>query len=337
MPLLSVVLPLAAVLLLAAAPVLAQSPPTQSLHLFGQSESEKFQARIDAAALALGGTPKYKGLSPKYRMGLTEFVVGNMVFVLLHEIAHAAIGDMKLPVLGKPEDAADSYAVMRLISIGTVFTHRVLVEAAKGWFLSDRRDRKEGETITYYDEHGLDKQRAYQIVCLMVGSDEQKFKDLAEETKLPAERQQTCALDYGNASYAWDLVLKPHCVPPISRGRGLTSPTANPRESLRSPARRCVPWSSWKRWHSPQASDSLGPLPSNLNCKPVAPRTRIGCRRPAKSRFATKWWPILQTSIALTALSRPPTANEQPPGHGIRILPRCAKAELRLSALKRSC
>jgi len=210
MPLLSVVLPLAAVLLLAAAPVLAQSPPTQSLHLFGQSESEKFQARIDAAALALGGTPKYKGLSPKYRMGLTEFVVGNMVFVLLHEIAHAAIGDMKLPVLGKPEDAADSYAVMRLISIGTVFTHRVLVEAAKGWFLSDRRDRKEGETITYYDEHGLDKQRAYQIVCLMVGSDEQKFKDLAEETKLPAERQQTCALDYGNASYAWDLVLKPH-------------------------------------------------------------------------------------------------------------------------------
>src|SRR5262249_2474318 len=86
------------VLLLAAVPVLAQSPPTQSIHLFGQSDSEKFQARIDAAALALGSTPKYKGLSPKYRMGLTEFVVGNMLFVLLHEISHAAISDMKLPV-----------------------------------------------------------------------------------------------------------------------------------------------------------------------------------------------------------------------------------------------
>ena len=202
-------------LVLAAAPVHAQSPPpTQSL----QSESEKFsrmaaerlQARIDAAALALGSYPKYKGISPKYRLGLTEFVAGNMLFVLLHEIAHAAISDMKLPVLGKQEDAADSYAVTRLISIGTVFTHRVLVEAAKGWFLSDRRNRKEGETITYYDEHGLDKQRAYQIVCLMVGSDAQKFKDLADETKLPADRQQTCALDYGDASYAWDLVLKPH-------------------------------------------------------------------------------------------------------------------------------
>jgi hypothetical protein len=205
------------VLLLAAVPVLAQSPaptqPAQSpapIHLFGQSDSEKFQARIDAAALALGSTPKYKGMSPKYRMALTEFVVGNMLFVLLHEIAHAAISDMKLPVLGKQEDAADSYAVMRLLSIGTVFTHRVLVEAAKGWFLSDRRDRKEGETLTYYDEHGLDKQRAYQIVCLMVGSDAEKFKDLAEETKLPADRQHTCALDYGDASYAWDLVLKPH-------------------------------------------------------------------------------------------------------------------------------
>jgi hypothetical protein len=194
------------VLLLAAAPVLAQSPPTQSL----QSVSEKFQARIDAAALALGSSPRYKGLSPKYRLGLTEFAVGNMLFVLLHELAHAAISEMRLPVLGKQEDAADSYAAVRLITIGSVFTHRVLAEAARGWFLSDRRDRNGGEKIEYYDEHGLDRQRAYQIVCFMVGSDPEKFRDLANETKLPVDRQQSCARDYGDASYAWDLVLQPH-------------------------------------------------------------------------------------------------------------------------------
>jgi Putative metallopeptidase len=201
MPLLTVVL------LLAAAPVRAQSPPpTQSL----QAELEKFQARIDAAAVALGSYPKYKGLSPKYRSALAEFVAGNMLFVLVHEVAHAAIGEMRLPVLGKQEDAADSYAAVRLIAIGSGLTHRVLAEAAKGWFLSDRRDRKTGDKIDYYDEHGLDQQRAYQIVCFMVGSDPEKFKDLANETKLPAHRQQSCARDYGDASYAWDLVLKPH-------------------------------------------------------------------------------------------------------------------------------
>jgi hypothetical protein len=56
----------------------------------------------------------------------------------------------------------------------------------------------------------LDQQRAYQIVCLMVGSDNDKFKDLASETKLPEDRGDSCAEDYSDASYAWDALLKPH-------------------------------------------------------------------------------------------------------------------------------
>ena len=86
----------------------------------------------------------------------------------------------------------------------------MLVGAAKGWFLSDRRNRNEGVRLAFYDEHGLDQQRAYWIVCLMVGSDPDKFKDLADETKLPEERQGTCQGDYSNASWSWDMALKPH-------------------------------------------------------------------------------------------------------------------------------
>jgi hypothetical protein len=84
--------------------------------------------------------------------------------------------------------------------LGSVFSHRVLVEAAKGWFLSVRRDKKEGDEVDYYDTHGLDEQRAYQIVCLMVGADPVRFKDLADETKLPEDRQKSCARDYSRAS-----------------------------------------------------------------------------------------------------------------------------------------
>jgi hypothetical protein len=32
----------------------------------------------------------------------------------------------------------------------------------------------------------------------MVGYDDKKFKDLANETKLPQQRQDTCAGDYSN-------------------------------------------------------------------------------------------------------------------------------------------
>jgi hypothetical protein len=189
------------VLMFAAGPVFAQTPA---------AETEKLQARIDAAALALGSNPRFKNLSPKYRQQLAEFVSGNMLFVLLHELAHAAIAQMGLPVLGREEDAADSYAATRLITMGSEFSDRVVIEAAKGWFMADRRDQKEGDTVAYYDEHGLNQVRAYQIACYLVGFDKVKFKDLATETKLPQDRQDSCAKDYGKASKSWDLVLQPH-------------------------------------------------------------------------------------------------------------------------------
>jgi hypothetical protein len=185
-------------------PVFAQPVPEST-------QPSKFQARIEAAAVALReSNPRFKGVSSKYVRGLAEFVSGNMLFVLLHEMAHVSITQMRLPVLGKMEDAADTYAALRLIRSGSSFSHRVLTEAAEGWFMADRRDQKAGDPVAYYDQHGLNQQRAYQIVCLMVGSDGEKFKDLAKETKLPEERQGSCAEDYSNAAYSWDLVVKPH-------------------------------------------------------------------------------------------------------------------------------
>ena len=77
-----------------------------------------------------------------------------MLFVLLHEMAHVSITQMGLPVLGRTEDAADTYATLRLIRSGSNFSHRVLTEAAQGWFMADRRDQKAGDKVAYYDDHG---------------------------------------------------------------------------------------------------------------------------------------------------------------------------------------
>ena len=96
-----------------------------------------------------------------------------------------------------------------MINIGTDFSTRVLVQAARGWFLMDRRDRKDGEKFQFYDEHGLDQQRAFQIVCLMVGWNEDKFKELANWVHMPPERQDSCGGDYSNAEYSWKAELKP--------------------------------------------------------------------------------------------------------------------------------
>jgi hypothetical protein len=56
----------------------------------------------------------------------------------------------------------------------------------------------------------MDLQRAYGIVCLMVGGQPDKFENLANEVKLPERRQASCQDDFSNASWSWDQALKSH-------------------------------------------------------------------------------------------------------------------------------
>jgi hypothetical protein len=174
------------------------------------ADFESFKTRIDESVRGLGNNSQLKGIPPNRREQLAEFVSGNMLFVLLHELGHATIGELDLPVLGREEDAADSFASLTLIHIKSEFSEHVLEQAAKGWFMADRRDKKEGVPVAYYDEHGLNQQRAFQIVCYMIGADPVRFKKLAEETKLPKDRQQRCSADYKNAAEAWGVLLRPH-------------------------------------------------------------------------------------------------------------------------------
>jgi hypothetical protein len=52
------------------------------------------------AAFGVGPTAP-SGSTPQQRNDLIEFVTGNMLFALLHEIGHMHIQEMGLPVLGR--------------------------------------------------------------------------------------------------------------------------------------------------------------------------------------------------------------------------------------------
>jgi hypothetical protein len=172
------------------------------------------QRRVAEAARTLASTPRLKSMSQAQREKHVEFVVGNLLFVLGHEAGHAAISDMGIPVVGREEDAADIFSTLMALMCEDGFGDRVLANAALGWFFSDRRDRRYrrpgAEAAAFYDGHGMDLQRAYTVVCLMVGSNMGKFAGIANTARLPAERQTTCQDDYLNAKWSWDQVLKPH-------------------------------------------------------------------------------------------------------------------------------
>jgi putative metallopeptidase DUF4344 len=191
-------------LLLASHPAVAQ--PGQS----PQSRADEFQARMDEAVRALEGDPRLKGIPHQKLQSLAEFVTGNLLYVSLHEFGHAMIDDMFLYVLGREEDAADGFATIGMLKVGGSFSRNVLVAATKGWEYAARRDEAKGIPLAYYDEHGLNKQRAYQIVCLMVGSAPDKFEDIANAAQIPEERQGTCQGDFSTASWGWNKALESH-------------------------------------------------------------------------------------------------------------------------------
>jgi Putative metallopeptidase len=175
-----------------------------------QSIEAGLEANLDAAARELAKDHRFKEHTEQQRRDIIEFVVGNVIYAVVHEVGHMLVSELTLPVLGHEEDAADAFAILTALQLDNAFSDRVLNEAARGWFLSEHRDKKEKIPTVYYDEHGLDEQRAYNIVCLMVGSHPQKFSALANKTKLPEERQKTCHIDYGHASRSWEDVLTPH-------------------------------------------------------------------------------------------------------------------------------
>jgi hypothetical protein len=171
--------------------------------------SRGFQARIVDVAHSLQSDPNLKNLSGQQRVARVEFVLGNTFFILLHEMGHVHISEMKLPVLGREENEADTFAAITMLRISTDFSERVLTTASQGWFLNGRRDQQTGAMPVYYDEHDLSPQRAYQVVCLMVGSGPVKFKHLADDAKMPESRQQSCKRDYEKALQGWNVVLAP--------------------------------------------------------------------------------------------------------------------------------
>ena len=78
--------------------------------------------RVDDVTRMFQADPRYShGKTPEQVKDGVEFVTGNVLFVLAHEVGHALIREMELPVLGKEEDAADAVARMHGAKLFCVF------------------------------------------------------------------------------------------------------------------------------------------------------------------------------------------------------------------------
>jgi hypothetical protein len=140
----------------------------------------------------------------------TLFVIGNTLFTLYHELGHALVDLLDLPVIGREEDAVDGFAAVTMIPDAPDETRDALIVAvADGWRAQGDLADEDSER-PYWSEHALDEQRHYAIVCLMVGSDQDGFYDYALDAGLPDERIETCTDDFELMKSSWERLLRPY-------------------------------------------------------------------------------------------------------------------------------
>lgn len=138
------------------------------------------------------------------------FVDANLQHILQHEVGHALIELLALPVLSQEEDAADLYATMDVLDNFDEAEARQILTYAVIANLKMAQEAGNPDINDYYGEHDLDIQRAYRIVCLGFGTDSDAFTKMADRFTMPDDRREGCIDDAARAWESWDQVLAPH-------------------------------------------------------------------------------------------------------------------------------
>lgn len=137
---------------------------------------------------------------------LDDAVVGAFMFVLFHEIGHALVDVLELPVTGREEDAVDQLSTWLLIDHGE--GDDAVLHGALGFEVSARQS-DEVTDDQFADEHSLDEQRVYNMLCWLYGSDTEKYAAMVDDP-LPAARAQRCESEYRRLDRSWSKLLEPH-------------------------------------------------------------------------------------------------------------------------------
>jgi hypothetical protein len=145
-----------------------------------------------------------------------EFVRDNVRFILLHETGHALIDLLQLPAVGREEDAVDQLATVSLLfGVGDGNAKREnarVLQLASTWFMINSSRSSPG-MAHFADEHSLDAQRYYNILCIAYGRDPEEYRGLVTKGLLPQSRAARCRDESAKIFNSWSRLLLPHLAP----------------------------------------------------------------------------------------------------------------------------
>lgn len=133
-----------------------------------------------------------------------QYATGAIMFTLVHELGHALIGEMDVPVVGREEDAADEFATMLMLDCGPM--GQDVLSSAADWFGMMSRHQKD---LAFWDEHSLDQQRLFNILLLMYGHSPDKYSTFVSML-VPRNRMAKALHEYKVKEHRWEKLLTPY-------------------------------------------------------------------------------------------------------------------------------
>lgn len=129
-------------------------------------------------------------------------VTGSITTDLYHEMGHALIDIMDLPVLGNEEDAADIMSVFLIHALWEEEAAQQVMQASLATWSAISDSRGEGEP-DWWDVHGPDRKRIATMACLFYGANPDARDGFAAALEIPEERAVSCPDEYAQIEESW--------------------------------------------------------------------------------------------------------------------------------------
>ena len=131
-----------------------------------------------------------------------------VLHTIYHELGHAFVDILNIPITGKEEDAVDELSTFLLLS-DYDDGDEVSISAADFFDIESLQEDEITED-RLFGEHSLDEQRFFNILCFVYGENPAQRSNLLDGLDIEEGRAEMCVEDFERRSQAWQQLLAPY-------------------------------------------------------------------------------------------------------------------------------
>ena len=185
----------------------------------GESDAFYEDGEVVVCYEFLAGFWKAANASRPPNVSRADALVGPFMDTFLHEAAHAMFDLLKIPVLGKEEDAADLVSAYLMLQFPAHEKRGLILGAAYSYASElnvrsvrdlNRPRLRFGRHVSSANEHSTPAQRLYTLLCMAYGADKELFAPIVDRGYLPKDRAEMCDDEYQQIDFAYRTLIAPH-------------------------------------------------------------------------------------------------------------------------------